>query len=105
MPPKTLRQALAAAEIDTLVAHPYHRRVQPNSALRWSLTKRLAFRFLFSYFVLFSSVVTFFGSGDTVFHWRLLLLCLALAGAATLVWSALDRKRVEHERLHQWLRL
>jgi uncharacterized membrane protein YphA (DoxX/SURF4 family) len=45
------------------------------------------------------------GSGDTTFQWILLPCYLALAALATLVWSLLDRRRADYERLHQWFRL
>jgi uncharacterized membrane protein YphA (DoxX/SURF4 family) len=112
---------------------------------RWSLSKRIGFRFLFSYFLLFFltgqeiAQIPFLGtlvekytglwyaiavwvgknlfhirheialdgqgSGDTTFRWLLLPCFLALAAAATLLWSVLDRKRADYERLNQWLRL
>src|SRR3954470_2364476 len=45
------------------------------------------------------------GSGDTTFQWILLPCYLALAAAATLLWSVLDRKRTHYRRLYAWLRL
>lgn len=45
------------------------------------------------------------GSGDTTFQWILLPCYLALAAAATLLWSVLDRKRANYKRLYAWLRL
>lgn len=112
---------------------------------QWSLAKRIGFRFLFSYFVLFfltgqeighlpflrklaeaytqlwytiavwvgknvfhiryEIALDGEGSGDTTFRWILLPCFLALAAAATLLWSVLDRRRAGYERLHQWLRL
>jgi len=118
---------------------------EPNAALGWSLPRRIAFRFLFSYFILFVltgqeiGVIPFSGSlvqrytelwyaaavwigkhlldiryeialfgdgsGDTTFQWILLLCYLTLAGAATVVWSVLDRRRLEYDRLQQWFRL
>jgi len=45
------------------------------------------------------------GSGDTSYAWAQLALYLTLAAAGAVVWSVLDRKRVEHERLAWWLRL
>jgi uncharacterized membrane protein YphA (DoxX/SURF4 family) len=44
------------------------------------------------------------GSGDTLFAWVQLLCHLALAVAATAVWSLVDR-RAHHRRLHFWLRI
>lgn len=111
----------------------------------WSLARRIGFRFLFSYLLLFFltgqeiAQVPFLGtlvekytalwyaiavwvgknllqiryeialdgqgSGDTTFRWILLPCYLALAAAAALLWSVLDRKRADYERLNQWLRL
>src|SRR6478735_1816906 len=45
------------------------------------------------------------GSGDTTFQWILLPCYLALAAAATLLWSVLDRKRPHYKRLYAWFRL
>lgn len=42
---------------------------------------------------------------DTAYGWMLLLCYLILAAVAAAVWSILDRKRAEYERLHAWLRL
>ena len=117
---------------------------QPASP-RWSPTRRVAFRFLFSYFVLFFLTgqeiahvplinswlekytalwytlavwigrrlfhITYdfpmlgMGSGDTTFRWILLPCYLTVAGVATVVWSLLDRRRTDDEKLHQWFRL
>ena len=44
-------------------------------------------------------------SGDTVFHWVQAAWLLALALAATALWSALDRGRREYVTLHKWFRL
>lgn len=45
------------------------------------------------------------GSGDTTFDWVMAMCYLALALAATVVWSALDRKRTQYNPLLKWLRL
>jgi hypothetical protein len=45
------------------------------------------------------------GSGDTAHDWADFLFRLVLALVATLVWSALDRKRPNYVRLHEWLRV
>jgi uncharacterized membrane protein YphA (DoxX/SURF4 family) len=47
----------------------------------------------------------FTGSGDTTYNYVLNLLTLVYAVAATLLWTALDRKRQNYAYLHQWLRL
>lgn len=45
------------------------------------------------------------GSGDTTWNYVQVFCFLAIALAATAVWTFLDRKRRDHERLHQWLRV
>lgn len=45
------------------------------------------------------------GSGDTMMGWALQAAWLLLAVIITLVWSLLDRKRLEYRRLHQWFRV
>jgi hypothetical protein len=115
------------------------------SETRWPLLKRVAFRFVFAYVVLYfvpfaldwlpfyaeaaekkyevpwrlfvpwvgrhvlrlSYDITVFtnGSGDTTYDYVLMLCCITLAALATLVWSVLDGKRPDYEKLYQWLRL
>ncbi|MDQ2991685.1 MAG: hypothetical protein M3R30_02545 [Candidatus Eremiobacteraeota bacterium] len=43
------------------------------------------------------------GSGDTTFDWVLVATNLAIAAVAAIVWSMLDRHRLEYERLWTWL--
>jgi len=45
------------------------------------------------------------GSGDTTFAYVTVLCFSALAAAGTLVWSSLDRRRAEHAKLHDGLRV
>lgn len=45
------------------------------------------------------------GSGDTTYDYVLVLCFFALAVLATVIWSVLDRRRANYERLYQWLRL
>jgi hypothetical protein len=45
------------------------------------------------------------GSGDTTYDYVKVLCFLVIAAVATIVWSALDRKRTSYSQLHQWLRL
>ncbi len=42
---------------------------------------------------------------DSTFAYVLVLCEFVLALIATVIWSLLDRKRLEYRRLHQWLRL
>ena len=45
------------------------------------------------------------GSGDTSWAWTQLWLYLSLAAVGCVVWSVLDRKRTQYERLAFWLRM
>jgi hypothetical protein len=45
------------------------------------------------------------GSGDTSWAWAQLWLYLTLAAVACVVWSALDFRRTQYERLAFWLRM
>ncbi len=45
------------------------------------------------------------GISNMAFGWVLFLCYLVLALGATVLWSALDRKRAHYERLYSWLRL
>lgn len=45
------------------------------------------------------------GVSNDPYGWVLFLCYVTLAGVATLVWSVLDRRRVQYARLHPWLRL
>jgi hypothetical protein len=44
-------------------------------------------------------------SGDTTYDYVRVLCFLALAFAASLLWSLLDRSHSNYQRIHQWLRL
>jgi multidrug transporter EmrE-like cation transporter len=110
----------------------------------WSFAHRVAFRFVFSYLVLYifpfplgsypgsiypiaaydkiwyalvpwvgkhilhlRNAITVFpnGSGDTTFNYVQILCMVIIAAAATIIWTALDRKRMEYRTLHEWLRI
>src|SRR5271166_151872 len=119
------------------------------STTQWSLAKRIGFRFVFSYFILYLGpgaigalglrdriittpyrelwvaiwhrVVPWVGenilhmpgdyrefpngSGDQLYDYVLILCILIAAVVSTLIWSRLDRRRPNYERLHAWLRL
>jgi uncharacterized membrane protein YphA (DoxX/SURF4 family) len=45
------------------------------------------------------------GSGDTTYNYVHNLCVLVLALLATLVWTAVDRRRVQYEKLDEWLRV
>jgi uncharacterized membrane protein YphA (DoxX/SURF4 family) len=54
-----------------------------------------------------STRITIFenGSGDTTYNWLQVGCFLAIATLATILWSILDRKRQEYDRLYRWSRL
>ncbi|HEY4394404.1 MAG TPA: hypothetical protein VGP64_10095 [Polyangia bacterium] len=47
----------------------------------------------------------FTGSGDRLYDWLLCAICLAIAAAAMLVWSIVDRRRARYDRLAALLRV
>ncbi len=97
----------------------------------WKAATRIAFRFFFAYFALYvvagfvdwpwSKIVPWVGqhvlrlgytmvvgpngSGDTTFDYVQLLVFAVLAAVATFVWTILDRKRSNYEKLYPWLKL
>src|SRR5690242_10938275 len=98
----------------------------------WGPVPRVLFRFAFAYWVLFivplpplwlalvpwvgrhvfhvdASLRYWFqafpGAGDTTFHYVQVFCLLVIAVAAAAVWTALDRKRLNYVRLHDWLRV
>ena len=48
---------------------------------------------------------SFAGGGDTTFHYVQVFCLVVLAAAAAALWTALDRKRLNYVRLHDWLRV
>lgn len=50
-------------------------------------------------------VYTDSGSGDKTFDWVLLFCMLVFSFIATVIWSALDRRRNGYATLHQWFRV
>ena len=98
----------------------------------WGPVRRVLFRFVFAYLVLFiiplpplwlalvpwvgrhvfhvdASVRFWFqafnGAGDTTFHYVQVFCTLVLASAVATVWTVLDRKHINYVRLHDWLRV
>jgi hypothetical protein len=45
------------------------------------------------------------GSGDTTFAYVLGFTCLLISVFATVIWSLLDRKRINYSKLFEWLKL
>jgi hypothetical protein len=45
------------------------------------------------------------GSGDKMYDWVLVLCLLTIAAVITILWSLLDRKRPNYERLQRWFRV
>lgn len=102
----------------------------PSMAAGWSLAKRVAFRFVCVYWILYivtparawHAIVPWVaahvfhvsgsalqyrqtGSGDTTLDYVQTSCVFVFAIAAAAIWSALDRKRKEYRIPHQWLRL
>ena len=93
----------------------------------WGVAWRLLFRIAFVYLILYAtqmlplwwSIVPwvgqqvfdidatfrFRGSGDTTFNYVQIFCFFALGGAVSAIWTALDRKRINYVRLHEWLRV
>ncbi len=106
--------------------------MQPTATLSpapvWSGPQKIAFRFFFGYFVLYTlpfvdglwhalipwvgahllqlpqPITTFTnGSGDTTYDYVLVGCMVVLAWIATVVWSVLDRRRANYNVLLYWL--
>ncbi|MEP6834796.1 MAG: hypothetical protein ABJB74_15485 [Gemmatimonas sp.] len=45
------------------------------------------------------------GSGDTLYDWTQALTLIAIATVSTIVWSLLDKERLNYVRLYKWFRL
>ncbi|CCH56520.1 putative protein ywoB [Fibrisoma limi BUZ 3] len=94
--------------------------------LQWNSAQKLAFRFFFVYFLLYilpipfkNSIVPWVGrniihlpyeitvfpngSGDTTFNYVEVFCYVAVAVAALIVWSLLDRRRANYNTLLYWL--
>jgi uncharacterized membrane protein YphA (DoxX/SURF4 family) len=56
-------------------------------------------------FHLYPALVPFNGSGDTSFGWMQLRVFLLLAAVGCLLWSLLDRRRANYNRLAYWFRI
>jgi uncharacterized membrane protein YphA (DoxX/SURF4 family) len=103
-----------------------------NVTPRWSLAGRILFRLTFVYLLLFilfggnspllrlwdgivlwvgkhvfDVAITFrpLGSGDTTWNYVQLFCFLVVAAGTSFVWSLLDRKRINYQRLDDWLRV
>jgi len=101
-----------------------------QTPVKWQPVHNTAFRFVFSYFVayylphphdLWTPIVcwvgknvlhlgwaidlNFNGSGDTTYEYVLVFCYLVLAVLATLIWSLLDCRRENYQKLEQWLKL
>jgi hypothetical protein len=113
-------------------------------AAGWSVARRVGFRFLFAYYLLYDLpavlgslpfvgvvgvwisraaralaiwsgthvlhlakpiVIVPTGSGDTMYNYVSNFVTLALAAIAAVVWTLLDRKRVDYRKLYEWLRI
>jgi hypothetical protein len=116
--------------------------VPSDSGPGWNPAQRIAFRFLFAYFILYAlpfplgyipqamRVVVSYpeiwnalvpwvgrhvfgveitvrpnGSGDTTYNYVQVFCYAVIAAGAALVWTLLDRKRLQYARLYGWLRV
>jgi hypothetical protein len=59
----------------------------------------------FSRHILGFEVSTEIQGGDTAYDWVSVLVVLSMAMITTIVWSILDRKRLNYAWLHEWLRV
>lgn len=93
--------------------------------MQWPLAKKIAFRFLFLYLILFELLLPFAaplvvwmgtrigvdasvrmnGSGDTTHHYVQALGAFLIAMAGALAWSAIDRKRPNQRQLYLGFRV
>jgi uncharacterized membrane protein YphA (DoxX/SURF4 family) len=134
-----------ATEAATIAGmQPHVEGAQPQERMRWHSVTRIAFRFFFSYWMVYnfpfplsaipgtawltgkyvqmwhaievwvgqhilhlSYPITVFagGSGDTTSDYVQALCNLVLGVTAAVVWSVLDRKRAQYQKLHEWLHL
>jgi len=101
-----------------------------QASVKWLVLHNIAFRWVFSYFVFYflphppslckPAIVwlghnvlhlsyeistRFNGSGDTTYHWLVLLSNLVMASLVTIIWSVLDRRRNNYVKLELWLKL
>jgi hypothetical protein len=99
-------------------------------SVKWQALHNIAFRWVFSYFVCYflphppslckpafvclgqnmlhvgyEISTKFNGSGDTTYHWMVLLCNLVTAALVTVIWSVLDRRRDNYLKLEMWLKL
>jgi hypothetical protein len=98
--------------------------------LPYQTARNIAFRWIFCYFVMYflphpqsawlpamsqlgqnvfhighPLEFKFTGSGDTTYHYLVLMSNLVLASIAAAVWSLVDRRRANYQKLEQWLKL
>jgi hypothetical protein len=98
--------------------------------VKWQPVHNTVFRFVFLYFVLYylphppglclpaacwvgkyvlhlghDIQWEFNGSGDTTYDYVIVLCYLGLAALAAIVWSLLDGRRENYQKMEQWLRL
>jgi hypothetical protein len=139
-------RSMAEPEGESAAAVGTERRAEPAAAvLAWGPWKRIGFRWLFTYLVLyllptflsllayipkgeavynayaklwqvivawvgkvlFHLEITVFpaGSGDTTYNYVEILCFAAVAAVVALLWTLLDRRRLEYARLHECLRV
>lgn len=78
--------------------------VSANSSF-WSMLTRWTAAHVLHVRLVFSPLNSTTGSKDTTASWVQLLCYLVVSAVVTLIWSVLDRKRPNYERLYAWFRL
>lgn len=71
----------------------------------WLIPSQWVSTYLLGSDVSFDKSMLMTGSGDTFLNWVQYLFCLLFACTGTIIWTILDSKRVEYEKLFGWLRV
>jgi hypothetical protein len=77
----------------------------PDFGLLWPMRQLVFWVAAHIFHVSHPLVFTGSGSGDKTFDWVLAFCLFGIAAIATIVWSLLDRSRVNYVTLHKWFRL
>jgi len=77
----------------------------PDLSTHWPVRQIVVWTASHVFHVKQPMVYTGSGSGDKTFDWVLTFCLLVFAAVATLVWSAVDRKRQEYATLYKWFRV
>jgi uncharacterized membrane protein YphA (DoxX/SURF4 family) len=77
----------------------------PDPSAFWPVRPLVEWTALHIFHVTTKLVYTGSGSGDKTFDWVLVFCLLVFSALATLVWSILDRKRLDYATLQKWFRV